>query len=78
MWISICSSQVLVAVTLYKAPSLSVSFFKFIAVTTGYGRGGATPAAGFSGKPAARTPEEYADTLLELFERCRHVVGKET
>jgi hypothetical protein len=47
---------------------------KFIAVTTGYGKG--VSAAGFTGK-AAKTPEEYADALLQLFERCRAVVGKE-
>ena len=48
---------------------------KFIAVTTGYGKGGGT-ATGFTGK-AARTPEEYADALLQLFERCRGIIGKE-
>ena len=47
---------------------------KFIAVTTGYGKG--TGAAGFTGK-TAKTPEEYADALLQLFERCRAVIGKE-
>jgi hypothetical protein len=48
---------------------------KFIAVTTGYGKGSAT-ATGFSGKPAGRSAEEYAEALLELFERCRTVVNK--
>lgn len=47
---------------------------KFIAVTTGYGKG--STAAGFSGKPASRSAEEYAEALLELFERCRTVVNK--
>jgi hypothetical protein len=47
---------------------------KFIAVTTGYGRSGGT--AGFSGKPTARSAEEYAEALLTLFERCREVVRK--
>jgi hypothetical protein len=50
---------------------------KFIAVTTGYGRATAGSAAGFSGKPSARTPEEHAEALMELFERCRRVVNKE-
>jgi hypothetical protein len=49
---------------------------KFIAVTTGYGRAG-TSSAGFSGKPVTRSPEEHADALLELFDRCRRAVKKE-
>ncbi len=47
---------------------------KFIAVTTGYGKG-STAAAGFSGKPA-KSAEEYADALIQLFEKCRSVVAK--
>lgn len=47
---------------------------KFVAVTTGYGKG--SPAAGFGGKSAARSPEEYADSLLELFQRCREAVAQ--
>lgn len=53
---------------------VALELMKFIAVTTGYGKG-ATSAAGFSGK-ATRTAEEYADALLQLFERCRTVVNK--
>jgi hypothetical protein len=53
---------------------VALELMKFIAVTTGYGKG--TGAAGFTGK-TAKTPEEYADTLLQLFERCRAVIGKE-
>jgi len=52
---------------------IALELMKFIAVTTGYGKGGS--GAGFGGK-TARTPEEYADSLLQLFERCRAVVGK--
>lgn len=52
---------------------IALELMKFIAVTTGYGKGGS--GAGFGGKPA-RTAEEYADSLLQLFERCRTVVGK--
>jgi hypothetical protein len=52
---------------------VSLELMKFIAMTTGYGKGSGT--AGFAGKPT-RTPEEYADSLLQLFERCRKVVGK--
>ena len=51
---------------------VALEMMKFIAVTTGYGKG-ATSATGFSGKPN-RTSEEYAESLLQLFERCRTVV----
>ncbi len=54
---------------------VALELMKFIAITTGYGRAN-TPGAGFSGKPMARTPEEHAEALLELFERCRKVVKK--
>lgn len=47
---------------------------RFIAVSTGYGKG--APAAGFAGKGATRSAEEYADSLLELFQRCRQAVAK--
>jgi hypothetical protein len=53
---------------------IALEMMKFIAVTTGYGKG--SSAAGFTGK-AAKTPEEYTDALLQLFERCRAVIGKE-
>jgi len=52
---------------------IALELTKFIAVTTGYGKG--TSAAGFGGK-GSRSAEEYADALLELFERCRSVVRK--
>lgn len=52
---------------------VALEMMKFIAVTTGYGKGGS--ATGFTSK-AAKTPEEYADALIQLFERCRAVVGK--
>ena len=52
---------------------VALELMKFIAVTTGYGKG--TGAPGFSGKPS-RSAEEYADALIQLFERCRAVVGK--
>ena len=53
---------------------VALEMMKFIAVTTGYGKG--TGAAGFTGK-TTKTPEEYADTLIQLFQRCRSVVGKD-
>jgi hypothetical protein len=53
---------------------VALELMKFIAVTTGYGKGNTT-GTGFSGKPAKAT-EEYADALIQLFERCRGVVAK--
>jgi len=53
---------------------VALELMKFIAVTTGYGKGNTT-AAGFSGK-AAKSTEEYADALISLFEKCRQVVAK--
>jgi hypothetical protein len=53
---------------------VALELMKFIAMTTGYGKG--TGGAGFTGK-TARSPEEYADALLQLFERCRGVVRKD-
>lgn len=52
---------------------VALELMKFIAVTTGYGKG--TPTTGFGGK-GPRTSEEYAESLLELFERCRSLVRK--
>jgi len=56
------------------ADEVALEMMKFIAVTTGYGKGGSS--AGFAGK-GSKTAEEYAEALLQLFERCRTVVGKE-
>ena len=53
---------------------IALELMKFIAVTTGYGKG-SSAAAGFSGKPS-KSAEEYADALIQLFERCRAVVAK--
>jgi len=52
---------------------VALELMKFVAVTTGYGKG--TPTAGFGGK-GQRSSEEYADALLELFDRCRSIVAK--
>jgi hypothetical protein len=57
------------------ADEVALEMMKFIAVTTGYGKG--VGGAGFTGK-TAKSPEEYADALLQLFERCRQVIGKQT
>ena len=53
---------------------VALELMKFIAVTTGYGKG--APTAGFGGKPS-NNAEEYAESLLQLFNRCRDVVGKQ-
>ncbi len=53
---------------------VALELMKFIAVTTGYGKA-AGAGAGFSGKPSARSAEEHAEALIELFERCRKIVG---
>jgi hypothetical protein len=53
---------------------IALDLMKFIASETGYGKG--QGAVGFSGKNT-RTPEEHAEALLGLFERCRKVVKQE-
>ena len=55
---------------------VALELMKFITLQTGYGK---TPqaSAGFSGKPGARSPEEHAESLLDLFRRCRRVVTEE-
>ncbi len=53
---------------------LALELMKFIAVSTGYGKG--TPTAGFGGK-APRSAEEHAEALIELFNRCRSVVRQD-
>lgn len=53
---------------------VALELMKFIAVTTGYGKG--NPATGFATGKTTRSAEEYADSLLELYERCRSVVAK--
>ncbi|HUA57572.1 MAG TPA: hypothetical protein VML19_02385 [Verrucomicrobiae bacterium] len=56
---------------------VALELMRFIAHTTGYGKAGQGSSAGFSGKPQTHSPEEHAEALLELFERCRRVVNKE-
>ena len=52
---------------------VALELMKFVAMTTGYGRG--TPSTGFGGK-GSRSSEEYAESLLDLFERCRTMLRK--
>ena len=54
---------------------VALELMKFIAVATGYGKA-THSSAGFSGKPVARSAEEHAEALIELFERCRKVVNE--
>ena len=51
---------------------VALELMKFIAVSTGYGKGNTS--AGFAASKGSRTSEEQADALLELYERCRKVV----
>lgn len=53
---------------------VALELMKFIAVTTGYGKG--ATGTGFGGK-ASKTAEEYSESLLQLFERCRTVLAKQ-
>jgi hypothetical protein len=57
-----------------RTEDIALDLMKFIALTSGYGKmqGG----AGFSGKPAARSNDEYAESLLQLYERCRDIVER--
>jgi hypothetical protein len=50
---------------------IALDLMKFVATVTGYGKGAAT--AGYTGKPS-KTAEEYADSLLQLFQRCRAIL----
>jgi len=52
---------------------VALELMKFVASTTGYGKGGA--GAGYGTSKAVKTPEEHADALLELYEKCRTVVN---
>jgi hypothetical protein len=51
---------------------VALELMRFIAVTTGIGK--TSSGAGFGGK-SPKTPDEQVDTLIQLYERCRAVVG---
>jgi hypothetical protein len=51
---------------------IALDMMKFIASTTGYGRGSAT-APGFSSGPSSK-PEDFAAQLIELYGRCLNAV----
>ncbi len=52
---------------------IALDLMKFVAMTTGYAKpvGG----AGFQAKPEKST-EDYAESLLQLYVRCKEVVKK--
>lgn len=52
---------------------IALELMKFIATTTGVGK--TATGAGFGGK-TPKGPEDQVDALLQLYERCRGVVGK--
>ena len=52
---------------------IALELMKFIAVTTGYGKGLTTTGFGSKGP---RSAEEHTESLLELFDRCRSTVRK--
>jgi myosin-crossreactive antigen len=54
---------------------IALELMKFIASSTAYGKG--MQQVGFAGK-GTRTPEEQAESLLELFRKCRSVVHEES
>jgi myosin-crossreactive antigen len=54
---------------------VALELMKFIASSTAYGKG--MQQVGFAGK-GTRTPEEQAESLLELFRKCRSVVREES
>jgi hypothetical protein len=51
---------------------VALELMRFITQTTGIGK--TSSGAGFGGK-TPKTPEEQVDTLIQLYERCRAVVG---
>ena len=56
------------------ADEVALELMRFISTTTGFGK--TAGGAGFGGK-SPKTPEEQVDALLQLFERCRGMIGKE-
>ena len=53
---------------------VALELMKFIASSTAYGKG---MQVGFAGK-GVRTPEEQAESLMELFRKCRAVVNEKS
>ena len=57
-----------------RTEDIALDLMKFIALTSSYGK--LQSGAGFSGKATTRSGEEYAESLLQLYQRCREVVEK--
>lgn len=56
---------------------IALDLMKFIALTTGYGKGASVSGGvGFEKTGSPAKPEEYAAHLLELYGKCLSVVGK--
>jgi hypothetical protein len=53
---------------------IALDLMKFVAMTTGYGKTGASATAGFQGAPATAKPDDYANALLALYARCLDAV----
>ena len=53
---------------------VALELMKFIASSTAYGKG---MQVGFAGK-GVRTPEEQAESLMELLRKCRAVVNEKS
>lgn len=50
---------------------IALDLMRFVVTETGFAK--AQGAVGFSGK-TSKTPEDHADALLGLFERCRRIL----
>lgn len=54
---------------------IALDMMKFIAVTTGYGKGIGPGGVGFEKPSSTARPEDYAAHLLELYGRCLSAVA---
>jgi len=54
---------------------IALDLMKFVALTTGYGKTSGAGGVGFQGGGAAAKPEEYAEHLLDLYEKCLKAVS---
>ena len=59
--------------TARRMEDIALDLMKFVAMTTGYGK--PATGAGFQGK-SEKSTEEYTESLLKLYERCRAAVGR--
>ena len=54
---------------------IALDMMKFIAMATGYGKGGSAGGAGFERGAVPAKAEDYAQHLLELYGKCLDAVG---